>query len=65
MLEAEDGGKVERNTISLQNQVAAMAFSACGEFIAIADGSGTLSLYNSNGKLLFGHRVARPGASDR
>ncbi|KAG6615336.1 Kinetochore component [Phytophthora cinnamomi] len=62
--EAADGGNVGQKTISLQNQVTAMAFSGCGGFLAIADDSGTLSLYKSNGELLFGHRVARPGDSD-
>ncbi|KAL4102435.1 hypothetical protein PRIC1_006180 [Phytophthora ramorum] len=48
----------------MQEKVVAMAFSGCGDFIAIADATGTLSLYKSNGRLLFGRRVARPGGSD-
>ncbi|KAE9348139.1 hypothetical protein PF008_g7485 [Phytophthora fragariae] len=64
VVEAGDGRKVDQKTILMQNQVMAMAFSACGEFIAIADDSGTLSLYKSNGELLFGHRVARAGGAD-
>ncbi|OWY90405.1 hypothetical protein PHMEG_00041477, partial [Phytophthora megakarya] len=65
VVEAQETRNADQKTIQTQEKVQAMAFSACGEFIAIADAAGTLSLYKSNGTLLFGHRVVRDGSSDR
>ncbi|KAG3234804.1 hypothetical protein PI124_g20151 [Phytophthora idaei] len=52
-----------QKTIETLEKVQAMAFSACGQFLAVADATGTLSLYKTNGALLFGHHVVR-GSSD-
>ncbi|KAL3662180.1 hypothetical protein V7S43_012980 [Phytophthora oleae] len=54
-----------KEVIQTQNRVLAMAFSSCGEFLAVADDAGTLSLYRSNGTLVFGHRVVAAGGSDK
>lgn len=63
--DADETRNVDQKTIQMEEKVLAMAFSACGEFMAIADAAGALSLYKSSGTLLFGHRVVRAGGSDR
>ncbi|ETK73094.1 hypothetical protein L915_19926 [Phytophthora nicotianae] len=58
-----DGAKnAAQITIETHEKVQAMAFSICGKFLALADATGTLSLYKSNGTLLFGHQVVRGGS---
>ncbi|KAG3191403.1 hypothetical protein PC128_g10971 [Phytophthora cactorum] len=59
----EKAKNTPQKTIETLEKVQAMAFSACGQFLAVADAAGTLSLYKSNGALLFGHHVVR-GSSD-
>jgi hypothetical protein len=65
IFDAEKRSEEPLKTIQVQNEVLAMAFSACGDFLAIADSTGTLSLYENNGELLFGHQVVRVDSSDR
>ncbi|KAG7377208.1 hypothetical protein PHYPSEUDO_012025 [Phytophthora pseudosyringae] len=62
--DAEEARNVHQKTFETSEEVLAMAFSACGGFLAVADAAGTLSLYKSNGALLFGHRVVSAGDSD-
>ncbi|KAI9991723.1 hypothetical protein PInf_017073 [Phytophthora infestans] len=57
--EPEEARKATQKVIQTAKEVQAMTFCGCGEFLAVADATGTLSLYKSNGALLFGHRIMR------
>lgn len=51
--------------ITVGHEVACLAFSNCGNYLAIADDSGALHLFRSSGKFLFAYPVVDSGASDR
>ncbi|KAK1944390.1 hypothetical protein P3T76_004302 [Phytophthora citrophthora] len=63
--DASEARNRPKKIIQTQNKVLAMAFSNCGEFVAVADDAGTLSLYRSNGTLVFGHRIVAANGSDK
>lgn len=51
--------------IEVEHDVVGLAFSNCGDYLAIADQSGTLFLYKSDGEVLFAYPVVSIGGADR
>lgn len=53
--------KQQHATIELESRAACLAFSRCGEFLAVADAAGTLHLFRASGELLFAYPVIAAG----
>lgn len=51
--------------ITMGHEVACLAFSNCGNYLAIADDSGTLHLFKNSGEFLFAYPVISTEADDR